>query len=536
MSLLQKLRNNSGTAAPSKPMAAEDSDLSASSAEAAAVIRASLLFDEAWYCQQYGFGEYLDGARHYLTTGWREGKDPSLFFHTEEYLEMYPDVRRAGINPLLHFEQYGFAEGRYRQPLQARRAGIAAANPACCGSMEGGLLRIRITNACNAKCRYCGVRLGFGKEKEHAMDPAWYYELCRPLYNQVNMVLITGGDAFVALESYNYMKFMSENYPRVTLMTESNGIAFSERFQRLAAENLFKTHFSVNSSTAAYFAKSCWEGEGGEAVYPKLRRNIADYVESLRREDKLCFAPSLSMVINHDNTEDVQDFIRMALEHHAWYICFYFDYTENNMSGDYFHQPELMRPVLRQLMEIERVLAGRVLVYFRLWIPFKEAAPLQQEVEAEPLENLRQKYHDLLERSEGRSVEGEYRERNAWRRRLGKQELSLAEDFAPSVRLAAHCGKELCFAPWGEIDLYPDGRMDFCSWFEPTLNLHDFIRDGHVDWEEVVNSYAYMAARKRILAGNYRGCQVCCPMNDVKNEVASVHHYGAERLQAGRKG
>ena len=493
-------------------------------------IEASLLFDSDWYRRQHGLGEYLDVASHYLTKGWKKGWEPSPFFSGEEYLRLYPDVKAAGMNPLLHFEKFGFSEGRYREQLRHRRAEIAAAHPECRTDLEGGILRIRITNACNAKCRYCGVRLGFGSEKEHAMEPAWYYELCKPLYEKVNIILITGGDAFIAGESYNYMKFMCENYPGITLMTESNGIAFDDRFRRLAAEYLFKTHFSINASTAEIFDQSCWEGPGGDTVYPRLMENIETYIELLKKEDKLCFAPSMSMVINHDNYQDVREFTRMALRHHSWYICFFFDYTENDMSGDYFGRPAEMRPVLKEMMEIERVLAGRVMFYFRLWIPGKEAAPLQAEVEEERLEDLEERYRDLLELSEGRSVEGEFRARNEWRRRMGKKELAFSEDFAPTVRLEERGGRSMCFAPWGELDLYPNGRMDFCGWFEPTLDLRDYLREGTVDWEAALNSYEYMAARKRILHGNFRGCQNCCPMNSVKNPIVAVHQYGRDRL------
>ena len=498
--------------------------------EALQAIRDSLLFDGAWYRRQHGLGEYLDAARHYLMVGWKKGWDPSPFFSGEEYFARYPELRESGMNPLLHFERFGFVEGRYREELRARRAAIAEAHPECRTDMEGGILRIRITNACNAKCRYCGVRNTFGEEKEHAMDPRWYYEYCKPLYEKIHIVLITGGDAFVARESYNYMKFMSENYPAITLLTESNGIAFDERFRRLAADNLFKTHFSVNASTAEIFDRSCWEGSGGDIVYPKFMGNIDAYLELLKEEGKLCFAPSMSMVINHDNYGDVRDFTRMALRHHSWYTCFFFDYSENDMNSDYFGRPEEMRPVLKEMMEIERVLAGRIMFYFRLWIPGKEAEPLQEEVEAEPMEELRERYRDLLELSEGRSVEGEYRERNAWRRRMGKKELEFGEDFAPTVRLEEREGRRMCFAPWGELDLYPDGRLDFCGWFERTLDLHDFLADGKVDWEAALNSYEYMAARKRILCGNFRGCQVCCPMNSVKNPIVGVHQYGNDRL------
>ena len=492
------------------------------------VIRASLLFDEKWYRKEYGFGEYLDAAEHYLVKGWKEGKDPSPFFFGEEYLSLYPDVRESGMNPLRHFEMHGFHEGRYKEQLAQRRKQIAAANPEYCSDMTSGLLRLRITNACNAKCRYCGVRNTFGSEREHAMDPVWYYEYCKPLYDKVNVILITGGDAFIARESYPYMKFMSENYPQITLMTESNGIAFNDDFRKLAADHLFKTHFSVNASTPEIFDRSCWQG--GAAVFPRMLENIRAYVELLRKEDKLCFAPSLSMVINHDNVDDVRDFVRLALELHAWDVVFYFDYSENDMSSDYFGYPEQSRRVLKMLMEIERVLAAHVLVYFRLWIPVREAEPLQREVEGEPIEELNKKYSDLLELCRGRSPKAEFARRNELRRKQGKRELSYFEDVAPSLRLERRHGKQMCFAPWGEIDLYPSGRMDFCGWFEHTLDFTEYIEEDGVNWERILNSFAYMSARKRIAHGNFRGCQSCCPMNSITNPLEPIDKYNCGRI------
>ncbi|MCI0501190.1 MAG: glycosyltransferase, partial [Epsilonproteobacteria bacterium] len=43
---------------------------------------------------------------------WREGRNPSSVFDTNFYLESYPDVRDAGINPLVHFIRHGSKEGR----------------------------------------------------------------------------------------------------------------------------------------------------------------------------------------------------------------------------------------------------------------------------------------------------------------------------------------------------------------------------------------------------------------------------------------
>ena len=51
-------------------------------------------------------------VRHYLQIGWREGLDPSPEFSTKFYLQHYPDVANANINPLLHFLDFGQTEAR----------------------------------------------------------------------------------------------------------------------------------------------------------------------------------------------------------------------------------------------------------------------------------------------------------------------------------------------------------------------------------------------------------------------------------------
>ena len=500
-------------------------------------IENSLFFDADWYKKNYGLGKYLDAAKHYLEIGWREGKNPSPFFSTKDYLEKNHDVRDAKINPLFHLEKYGVKEGRYRAEIKSVMPQILKRHPECCTDLSGGLLRIRITNACNAKCRYCGVRLGFGSEVNHAMIPSWYYELCRPLYEKINMVLVTGGDAFFAKESYNYMKFMSENFPQITLMTESNGIAFNEKFQQIACKNLFKTHFSLNASNAEIFAKSCWDSDDGDTarkLFPLIIRNMESYIKKLDAENKLCFAPDFSMVINKDNADDILNFTELALKLHAGFIVFFFDYTENDMNSDYFTNPVITRPALKTLMELERVLAEKVIVYFRLWIPAKEAAIIQQEVEAIPLDELNKKYAKILQLAEGRSILGELNQRNKIREECGKNTLSLVDDISSTLHLKKVDDREICFAPWNEIDLYPNGRMDFCSWFQPTLNIKNFIqiKNGKefVNWDEILNSYEYVAARYRILHNDYEGCQVCCPMNSVKNPVEACTKYNLDRF------
>ena len=49
---------------------------------------------------------------HYDLWGWKEGRDPSTAFDTGDYLAHYADVNAAKVDPLAHFLLWGAQEGR----------------------------------------------------------------------------------------------------------------------------------------------------------------------------------------------------------------------------------------------------------------------------------------------------------------------------------------------------------------------------------------------------------------------------------------
>ncbi|WP_133243767.1 glycosyltransferase [Sphingomonas pokkalii] len=78
------------------------------------------LFDAAAYRANgcFLFGREVSPLRHYLTAGWREGRDPHPWFANDWYLWRNPDVRADGnISPLQHYLLYGWREGRRPNPV-----------------------------------------------------------------------------------------------------------------------------------------------------------------------------------------------------------------------------------------------------------------------------------------------------------------------------------------------------------------------------------------------------------------------------------
>ena len=74
-------------------------------------------FDAVWYRATYGVPTTTNALTDYHTTGWKLGRNPSPEFSTDLYLDAYPDVRAANVDPLWHYLVAGYGEGRSRFPV-----------------------------------------------------------------------------------------------------------------------------------------------------------------------------------------------------------------------------------------------------------------------------------------------------------------------------------------------------------------------------------------------------------------------------------
>jgi hypothetical protein len=92
------------------------------------VISASKLLDTNFYLMNSADVQEadVDPLCHFCQSGWREGRRPNIYFDPNWYLETNPEVRRLGINPLTHYVLEGEAAGRrpiaYFDPVWYRDA------------------------------------------------------------------------------------------------------------------------------------------------------------------------------------------------------------------------------------------------------------------------------------------------------------------------------------------------------------------------------------------------------------------------------
>ena len=87
------------------------------SSSAYRIVYKSGLFDAAFYCSRYPdiHPQHTDPLAHYLETGWREGRYPNSIFDTAWYRETYRHI--GDEPPLLHYLRRGWREGCNPTPL-----------------------------------------------------------------------------------------------------------------------------------------------------------------------------------------------------------------------------------------------------------------------------------------------------------------------------------------------------------------------------------------------------------------------------------
>jgi O-antigen biosynthesis protein len=95
----------------------------------AAGLRPCPMFDVAHYDAQFPRRRGLNRLLHYGLVGRAKGGSTSPWFDAEYYLRSNPDVVHSGLDPLCHFQRWGWREGRSPLPgLDMRR--LLSAQPA----------------------------------------------------------------------------------------------------------------------------------------------------------------------------------------------------------------------------------------------------------------------------------------------------------------------------------------------------------------------------------------------------------------------
>ena len=111
-----------------------------------------------------------DPYTHYITYGWKEGRDPNAFFSVKDYLLANPDVAAAGVDPLAHFEAYGWKEGR--NPSAGFDVNLYLMhNPDVAASGQNPLDQYLVYGASQGRAIYDAI----GRGNDIGFDAEYYY-------------------------------------------------------------------------------------------------------------------------------------------------------------------------------------------------------------------------------------------------------------------------------------------------------------------------------------------------------------------------
>ena len=101
----------------------------------------SELFDPGWYSARYAdvAASGMDPALHYLQYGRAERRHPGPDFDAAYYLDQAADVAASGLDPLIHYLRIGAAEGR---PIRPVAADVTLAAPEAAAGARAASLRL----------------------------------------------------------------------------------------------------------------------------------------------------------------------------------------------------------------------------------------------------------------------------------------------------------------------------------------------------------------------------------------------------------
>ena len=137
------------------------------------MIQKSSYFNKDWYLETYVDVKkaHMNPAMHYIQFGGFEGRNPSEKFDSNWYYQKYSDVFLSGMNPLVHYLRYGMLEGR-----EIRNAQPKIENATLKGPQPELLRSLERINSEDDILNYASMLLGISQQeiREKKKVPTWH--------------------------------------------------------------------------------------------------------------------------------------------------------------------------------------------------------------------------------------------------------------------------------------------------------------------------------------------------------------------------
>ena len=234
-------------------------------------IKNSGYFDEEFYRKTYD-DVSGDCLTHYLTKGYREGKLPSLNFDPDFYLDTYPDVKQADLNPLFHYVAYGKSEGKITQESYCirRKEEICETNLAFLSNYEfdteplvsiiilnrDGLTHLkRLFKDFDAKTNYSNYEIIVVDNASSDESVSYLKTLDLPIRiieNDVNVSFSKGNNDAAKIANGEYLLLLNNDIePTYGWLNELVGtIVYNDNVASVGAKLVFPFYFNINRESS----------------------------------------------------------------------------------------------------------------------------------------------------------------------------------------------------------------------------------------------------------------------------------------------
>ena len=385
-------------------------------------------------------------------------------------------------------------------------------------------LQLMFNSGCNSKCKFCYVH-NVNNKNTYLMPKEWVYKTFKSIYPYTQHLVPTYGEITFGAEGYNYLNWITQNYPHINIFMESNGIAFTDRWAKMAAKNLFNVNFSVNAVDEESYKKTVWEKDG---IFTLIMNNIKHYLDVLKENGTSMFKPSISCVLNSSNYHNTAKFIKMAAQLGIQKVIIFFDAKENSVERLSVKDKEGFYNALITLIELTKLLEKKMILGFKLFIPICNIEEYENKVKNTSIEE----YSDIWKLAKDFDYYENYKQKVEKYKEYNKKPLTYYEEkTGVTYHQEELKGKIICTNPWKHIRLRTSGLLDFCSWrgYKSNIYIQDFIENGLLNVEKLFNDKFYRRLRKDFAKGCYTNCLKNCPGSRFFTKQEFEVKYKAER-------
>ncbi|QUH26846.1 GTP 3',8-cyclase MoaA [Serpentinicella alkaliphila] len=172
---------------------------------------------------------------------------------------------------------------------------------------EINYLRLSVTDLCNLKCQYCMPADGVDKKSHNEiLRIESYTKLVEAMTKLgVNKVRLTGGEPLVRRGILDLVKTIGSMREVKDLSITTNGVLLKDYAQKLKEAGLNRVNISLDTLNPVKYKKITRGGNFEEVI---------NGIGAAKEAGLLPIKINV-VVINHFNTDEIMDFIRLADEH-----------------------------------------------------------------------------------------------------------------------------------------------------------------------------------------------------------------------------